>query len=163
MEYPYLLSPPSVPVPVPVPGATGTPHDTVKVMVFHGIVYSHGGVSDPAIMPEYVAQVRAIREKDLSCAVLDPELPIWETIRNRLKTNKWDVGDQMQAYVRPTGNERSMILNAEAQKWKPAPIPEKGETAGEKKKSTVRLERGPGVSVEEPKAKKGSAVISSQN
>ena len=54
MSHPYLLSPPSV----PVTGASATPKDTVKVMAFHGIVYTHKGLSDPAIMPEYVNQVR---------------------------------------------------------------------------------------------------------
>ena len=63
MDHPYLLSPPSV----PVPGAS-TRADTVKVMAFHGIVYSHGGLSDPAIMPEYVAQVREARELILKYA-----------------------------------------------------------------------------------------------
>ena len=52
MDHPYFLSPPRV----PLPGATNTRTDTVKVMAFHGIVYSHGGLSDPAIMPEYVAR-----------------------------------------------------------------------------------------------------------
>ena len=47
MDHPYLLSPPRV----PVTGATRTSKDTVKVMAFHGIVYSHQGLSDPAIMP----------------------------------------------------------------------------------------------------------------
>ena len=50
MDHPYLLSPPSL----PVAGATSTGADTVKVMAFRGIVYSHGGLYDPAVMPEYV-------------------------------------------------------------------------------------------------------------
>ena len=58
-------------------------------------------------MPEYVVQVRDIHAK-LSCAVLDPELPRWGVIRNRLKANKWDVGGDTQAYARPTGNERKV-------------------------------------------------------
>ena len=54
MDHPYMLSAPSV----PVTGATNTTADTVKVMAFHGITYSHKGLTDPAIMPEYVRQVR---------------------------------------------------------------------------------------------------------
>ena len=49
MDHQYLLSPPRV----PVAGATRTSKDTVKVTAFHGIVYSHQGLSAPAIMPEY--------------------------------------------------------------------------------------------------------------
>ena len=45
MEVRYPRSPPRT----PVDGATDTDQDTVKVMAYHGIVYSHGGLSDPAL------------------------------------------------------------------------------------------------------------------
>ena len=77
------------------------------------VLYSHARLSDPAIMPEYVAHVTEIHARNLVCAELDPELPKWEEIRNRLKANKWDVGSDMQAYARPTGNERSMIFRGD--------------------------------------------------
>ena len=56
MDHPYMLSPPRV----PVTGATRTSTDTVKVMAVHGTTYSHQGLTDPAIMPEYVRQVREV-------------------------------------------------------------------------------------------------------
>ena len=153
MDHPYLLSPPRV----PLPGATNTRTDTVKVMAFldHGIVYSHGGLSDPAIMPEYVAQVRDTRASIISYATLEPELPTWTETRKRLSANDWDVGKPMQAYTRPTGKEKSMVCNEESQKWEEAPVPEKG-APEEEKRTSVHLKRGPGMAVDEPKAKKGS-------
>ena len=47
MDHPYMLSPPAL----PVEGTTSTDAETVKVLAFHGITYSHKGLSDPAIMP----------------------------------------------------------------------------------------------------------------
>ena len=85
MDHPYLLSQPSV----PVAGATSTRADTVKVMAFHRIVYSHGGLYDPAVMPGYVAKVREVHKGILRYATLDPELPTWTEIRKGLKRNKW--------------------------------------------------------------------------
>ena len=73
MDHPYLLSPPDL----PVTGATTTTADTVKVTAFHGITYSHQGLTDPAIMPEYVRQVRENHCAILRYATLDPELPRW--------------------------------------------------------------------------------------
>ena len=77
MDHPYLLSPPDL----PVTGATSTTADTVKVMAFHGITYSHQGLTDPAIMPEYVRQVRENHCAILRHATLEPELPRWAFLR----------------------------------------------------------------------------------
>ena len=121
MDHPYLLSPPSV----PVAGATSTRADTVKVMAFHGIVYSHRGLYDPAVMPEYVAKVREVHKSILRCATLDPELPTWSEVRKGLQSSKWDLEGPMQAYAKPTGKERSMVYNEQSQQWEKAPVPEK--------------------------------------
>ena len=82
MDHPYLLSPPRM----PVTGATRTSKDTVKVMAFHGIVYSHQGLSDPAVMPEYVRQVREAHCGILRYAALEPEFPRWSFVRKGLSS-----------------------------------------------------------------------------
>ena len=138
---------------VPLPGATDISQDTVKVMAFHGIAYSHGGLSDPAIMSEHVAQIKDLHATITRCASLEPGLPKWEAIRKRLKNQDWDAGKPMQAYARPTGKEKSMVYNEESQRWEDAPVPEKGAPDEEKKETTVHLKRGPGTAVDEPKAK----------
>ena len=66
-------------------------------MAFHGIVDTHKGLSDPAIMPEYVNQVRKAHEGILSFATLDPELPKWSVIRKELASQHWDLGGPTQA------------------------------------------------------------------
>ena len=163
MDHPYLLSPPSV----PVAGATKTREDTVKVMAFHGIVYSHKGLSDPAIMPEYVAQVREAHRGILRYATLDPELPTWSVIRKELAKKQWDLGGPTQAYSKPTGREKSMVYNERSQKWEKAPVPtkppvpektESEEKEKNKEKAAVHLKRRSETEAGEPKAKKGSVA-----
>ena len=119
MDHPYMMSPPKV----PVTGATRTSSDTVKVMAFHGITYSHQGLTDPAIMPEYVRQVREIHYAILRYATLDPELPRWAFLRKGLETQKWDLAGITQAYSRPTGREKSLVYNDQTLKWERAPEP----------------------------------------
>ena len=90
MDHPNMLSPPKV----PVTGATRTSKDTVKVMAVHGITYSHQGLTDPAIMPEYVRQVRETHCAILRYATVDPELPRWAFIRKGLSEQHWDLAVQ---------------------------------------------------------------------
>ena len=168
MDHPYLLSPPAL----PVTGATDTPADTVKVLAFHGITYAHKGLSDPAIMPEYVRQVRQNHMAILRYATLDPELPRWAFLRKGLSSQKWDlVGPLTQAYSRPTGREKSMIYNDQTQKWEKAPepvdvpAPGKGDSTQkqEKAEKAVQLKRRSETEGEEPQAKKGSIASGSEN
>ena len=159
MNHPYLLSPPSV----PVAGATGTRADAVKVMAFHGIVYSHKGLCDPAIMPEYVAQIREKHQESLRWATLDPQLPTWTVIRKGMRRSRWDLGTPLQAYSKPTGKEKSMVFDEQSEKWIPAPVqpkisvPEKGESK-DGEKAAVHLKRRSETGADEPKAKKGSVA-----
>ena len=158
MDHPYLLSPPRV----PVTGATRTSSDTVKVMAFHGITYSHQGLTDPAIMPEYVRQVRETHCAILRYATLDPELPRWAFLRKGLADQQWDLAGPTQAYSRPTGREKSLIYNDQTLKWEKAPEPMnlpdpgKGESTEETKAAkAVQLKRRSETEGDEPKAKKG--------
>ena len=143
MDHPYLLSPPAP----PVEGATSTDADAVKVLAFHGITYSHRGLSDPAIMPEYVRQVRENHIAILRYATLEPELPRWAFLRKGLFDRKGDLLDPLtQAYSRPTGKEKSMVFNDQTQQWEPEPveepIPGKGETEKEEKtEKAAKLKR----------------------
>ena len=167
MDHPYLLSPPAL----PVAGATSTAVDTVKVLAFHGITYSHPGLLDPAIMPEYVRQVRENHIAILRYATLDPELPRWAFLRKGLSDKKWDLlGPLTQAYSRPTGREKSMVFNDQAQQWEKAPepveipAPGKGESTEkqEKTEKAVKLKRRSETEGEEPQAKKGSITSGSE-
>ena len=167
MDHPYMLSPPAL----PVTGATSTTADTVKVLAFHGITYSHQGLTDPAIMPEYVRQVRENHIAILRYATLDPELPRWAFLRKGLSDKKWDlVGPLTQAYSRPTGREKSMIYNDQAQRWEKAPepvdlpAPGKGDSTEkqEKTEKAVQLKRRSETEGEEPQAKKGSIASGSE-
>ena len=154
IDHPYLLSPPRV----PVTGATRTSKDTVKVMAFHGIVYSHQGLSDPATMPEYVRQVREVHCGILRYATVDPELPRWSFIRKGLSSQDWDLGGPTQAYSRPTGREKSMVYNDQTSKWEKAPEPEKlpepgkGETTEKEANvdTAVQLKRRSETETDEP-------------
>ena len=167
MDHPYLLSPPDL----PVTGATSTTADTVKVMAFHGITYSHQGLTDPAIMPEYVRQVRENHSAILRHATLEPELPRWAFLRKGLFDRKGDlVGPLTQAYSRPTGREESMIYNDQSQQWEKAPepvdlpAPGKGDSTEkqEKTEKAVQLKRRSETEGEEPQAKKGSIASGSE-
>ena len=159
------MSPPAL----PVEGATSTDAETVKVLAFHGITYSHRGLSDPAIMPEYVRQVRENHIAILRFATLEPELPRWAFLRKGLFDRKGDLLDSLtQAYSRPTGKEKSMVFNDQTQHWEPEPVeeptPEKGETT-EKQEMTekaVKLKRRSETEGEEPQAKKGSITSGSE-
>ena len=165
MDHPYMLSPPAL----PVEGATSTDADTVKVLAFHGITYSHRGLSDPAIMPEYVRQVRENHIAILRFATLEPELPRWAFLRKGLFDRKGDLLDPLtQAYSRPTGKEKSMVFNDQTQHWEPEPVeeptPGKGEST-EKQETTekaVKLKRRSETEGEEPQAKKGSITSGSE-
>ena len=159
MDTPYMLSPPAL----PVEGTTDTEANTVKVLAFHGITYSHKGLTDPAIMPEYVRQVRENHIAILRYATLEPEIPRWAFLRKGLRDRKGDLLDSLtQAYSRPTGRERSMIFNDQTQQWEPEPIvdpaPGKGEPTEkpEKTEKGAKLKRRSEVEGEEPQAKKGS-------
>ena len=159
MDHPYMLSPPAL----PVEGATSTDADTVKVLAFHGITYSHRGLSDPAIMPEYVRQVRENHIAILRFATLEPELPRWAFLRKGLFDRKGDLLDPLtQAYSRPTGKEKSMVFNDQTQRWEPEPVeeltPGKGESTEKQETSekAVKLKRRSETEGEEPQAKKGS-------
>ena len=167
MDHPYLLSPPAV----PVAGATSDAVDTVKVMAFHGITYSRPGLMDPAIMPEYVRQVRENYIAILRFATLEPELPRWAFLQKGLSDKKWDLLDPLtQAYSRPTGRERSMVYNDQTQQWEKAPepvevpAPGKGESTEkqEKTEKVVQLKRRSETEGEEPQAKKGSITSGSE-
>ena len=164
MNHLYLLSPPSV----PVAGATRTREDTVKVMAFHGIVYSHKRLSDPAIMPECVAQVRETHRGILLYATLDPELPTWSVIRKELAKRQWDLGGPTQAYSKPTGREKSMVYNEQSQIWEkppvPAkpPVPEKGEPEEkekDKEKAVMHLKRRSETEADEPKPRRVAWLV----
>ena len=165
MDHPYMVSPPAL----PVEGATSTDADAVKVLAFHGITYSHRGLSDPAIMPEYVRQVRENHIAILRFATLEPELPRWAFLRKGLFDRKGDLLDSMtQAYSRPTGREKSMVFNDQTQQWEPEPVeeptPGKGEST-EKQETTekaVKLKRRSETEGEEPQAKKGSITSGSE-
>ena len=160
MNHPYLLSPPRV----PVAGATRIREDTVKVMAFHGIVYSHEGLSDPACLSMWPRSVRSIKTI-LKYATLDPELLTWSVIRKRLIKKRWDLGGPMQAYAKPTGKEKSMVYNEQSQRWEKAPVPEKpsvpekGEPEEKEiEKAAVHLKRRSETETDEPKAKTGSVA-----
>ena len=165
MDHPYLLSPPAL----PVEGTTNTEAETVKVLAFHGITYSHKGLSDPAIMPEYVRQVRENHIAILRYATLEPELPRWAFLRKGFRDRKGDLLDSWaQAYSRPTGRERSMIFNDQTQRWEPEPVkdpaPGRGESTEKQEKTEkgVQLKRRSDVEGEEPQAKKGSIASGSE-
>ena len=165
MDTPYLLSPPAL----PVEGATSTDAETVQVLAFHGITYSHKGLSDPAIMPEYVRQVRENHIAILRFATLEPALPRWAFLRKGFSDRKGDLLDPMaQAYSRPTGKEKSMVFNDQTQKWEPEPVeeptPGKGESTEKQEKTEkgAKLKRRSETEGEEPQAKKGSITSGSE-
>ena len=165
MDTPYLLSPPAL----PVEGATSTDAETVQVLAFHGITYSHKGLSDPAIMPEYVRQVRENHIAILRFATLEPALPRWAFLRKGFSDRKGDLLDHMaQAYSRPTGKEKSMVFNDQTQKWEPEPVeeptPGKGESTEKQEKTEkgAKLKRRSETEGEEPQAKKGSITSGSE-
>ena len=155
MSEPYHLSPPRV----PISGATAGGNYTVKVMMYHGWTYAHHGLSDPTVMPSYVAMVAKKHSNFMSWAILDPSLPIWEDVKHELQVARWDVENQMQANARPYGTERSLAFCPQSGRWGPRPAkPEKVQPQDDKprKGTSVKLKRRPGAAPDEPKAKKGS-------
>ena len=61
------------------------------MMAFHGITYSHQALTDPAIMPEYVRQVRENHCAILRYATLEPELPRWAFLQKGIFDRKGDL------------------------------------------------------------------------
>ena len=138
-----------------------------------GITYSHQGLTDPAIMPEYVRQVR-----ENHCAIIAichaGSRASQMGFSPEGACGKWDlVGPMTQAYSRPTGREKSMVYNDQTQRWEKAPepvdlpAPGKGESAEkqekqEKVEKAVQLKRRSETEGEEPKAKKGSIASGSE-
>ena len=141
-DRPWLLSPPEI----PVAGATERDPDEVRVMVYHALTYSHSGLTDPSVMPGYVAVAKYKHERSLWWTGLDPELPKWSEVSGWFENREWDLGRDMQAYARPDGAERSMVYDAEAKTWnarpkEPQPVPKKKGKASSK---TERKEGGGG-------------------
>ena len=60
-DRPWLLSPPQI----PEEGATRRDPEDVRVMVYHGLTYSHSGLTDPSMMPGYVAIAKWRHERTL--------------------------------------------------------------------------------------------------
>ena len=75
-DRPWLLSPPEI----PLAGATRRDPEDTRVMVYHGITYSHSGLTDPAVMPGYVAITKWRHEQTLAWTELDPQLPEWSQV-----------------------------------------------------------------------------------
>ena len=118
----------------PVAGATRNDPEEVKTMTYHGLCYSHGGLTDPAIMPAYVAKAKLLHEKAMEWTTLDPVLPKWTSLATYFGGQKWDLGADMQGHARPDGAEISMVYNKESNKWEPRPkIPKDAETSGKTK------------------------------
>ena len=104
----------------------------VRVMVYHGLCYSHSGLIDPASMPAYVAVAKHLHENSMRWARLDPELAKWSEMAGWFANRDWDLGHDMQSYARPDGAERSMIYHGESNTWvarprEPQPAPKKKE------------------------------------
>ena len=123
---------------------------TAKVMAYHGMTYSHHGLCDPAMMPDYVSKITQAHASSMWARV-DPDLPSWDDVRYFLRAVKWDVGHEMQACARPDGSERTLANNRDTCKWEPRPNPDKGQSSSAKQtKSNVKLKRGPGAVPDEP-------------
>ena len=116
-DRPWMLSPPEI----PIEGATTRDPENVRVMVYHGLTYSHSVLTDPAVMPGYVAVAKWKHEMSLAWTVLNPSLPAWSEVAGWFENRNWDVGMDMQAFARPDGAERTMAYNADARGWVPRP------------------------------------------
>ena len=128
-----MLSPPEI----PIEGATTRDPEEARVMVYHGLTYSHSGLTDPAVMPGYVAVAKWKHEMSLAWTVLNPSLPEWSEVAGWFENRNWDVGMDMQAFARPDGAERTMVYNADARGWVPRPR-EPQPTPKKKSKPTVQ-------------------------
>ena len=98
--------------------------------MYHGLTYSHSGLTDPSVMPGYVAVAKWIHEQTLRWTGLDPALPEWSEVAGWFENRNWDLGKDMQAFARPDGAERTMAYNADARGWvprprEPQPVPKK--------------------------------------
>ena len=112
-----MLSPPEI----PLAGATRRDPEDTRVMVYHGITYSHSGLTDPAVMPGYVAITKWRHEQTLAWTDLDPQLPEWSQVAKWFNDRNWDLGVDMQAFARPDGTERTMAYKADTRMWVPRP------------------------------------------
>ena len=134
-DRPWLLSPPQI----PVAGATRRDPEDVRVMVYHGLTYSHSGLTDPSVMPGYVAIAKWKHERTLVWTGLDPALPERSRVAGWFENRNWDIGEDMQAFARPDGAERTMAYSAGARVWvprpgEPQPVPKKKAKAAAKSK-----------------------------
>ena len=125
-DRPWLLSPPQI----PVEGATRRDPEDARVMVYHGSTYSHSGLTDPSVMPGYVAVAKWKHERTLVWTGLDPALPEWSQVAGWFANRNWDLGKDMQALARPDGAERALAYSADARVWvsrprEPQPVPKK--------------------------------------
>ena len=84
-DRPWMLSPPEI----PLAGATRRDPEDTRVMVYHGITYSHSGLTDPAVMPGYVAITKWRHEQTLVWTGLDPQLPEWSQVAKWFNDRKW--------------------------------------------------------------------------
>ena len=116
-DRPWMLSPPEI----PLAGATRRDPEDTRVMVYHGITYSHSGLTDPAVMPGYVAITKWRHEQTLKWTDLSPQLPEWSQVAKWFTDNNWDLGMDMQAFARPVGTERTMAYKADTRMWVPRP------------------------------------------
>ena len=116
-DRPWMLSPPET----PLAGATRRDPEETRVMVYHGITYSHSGLTDPAVMPGYVAITKWRHEQTLKWTDLSPQLPEWSQVAEWFTDHNWDLGMDMQAFARPMGTERTMVYKADTRMWIPRP------------------------------------------
>ena len=139
----WMLSPPEI----PLAGATRRDPEDTRVMVYHGITYSHSGLTDPAVMPGYVAITKWRHEQTMKWTDLNPQLPEWSQVARYFTENDWDLGKEMQAFARPTGTERTMVYKADTRMWvprprEPQPAPKKkGKAKAKAKTKPTRLEK----------------------
>ena len=146
-DRPWMLSPPEI----PFAGATRRDPEDIRVMAYHGLTYSHSGLTDPAVMPGYVAIAKWRHEQTLVWTGLDPQLPEWSQVAKWFEDQKWDLGVDMQAFARPDGTERTMAYKADSRVWvprsrEPQPAPKKKvEAASKPAKPEKDKEREPSV------------------
>ena len=151
-DRPWMLSPPEI----PLAGATRRDPEDTRVMVYHGITYSHSGLTDPAVMPGYVAITKWRHGQTLKWTDLNPQLPEWSQVAKWFTDNNWDLGLDMQAFARPIGTERAMVYKADSRMWvrrprEPQPAPKK---KGKAKAKTKAKPSKPEKEEKEPSAKK---------
>ena len=162
-DRPWMLSPPEI----PLAGATRRDPEEIRVMVYHGITYSHSGLTDPAVMPGYVAITKWRHEQTMKWTDLNPQLPEWSQVAKHFMENDWDLGKEMQAFARPIGTERTMVYKADTRMWvhrlrEPQPEPKKKSKA--KAKGQTKQTR-PEKEEKEPsiKRRKRRSVVKDEN